>query len=139
MGKVDYYSLPSSTRKEMMNDFYDAIANIESREEAKNFFTELITLSEFVILSRRLQIAKRLLQGKKHLEIVEELHVGLTTVGMVDRWLNTGLEGYRNAIKMAKEKKGSDDIEIDDFPAHFYDIERRFPGHYWLFTKIFGK
>ena len=59
-GKIKYRSLSEAQKKEYLGDFYNIVSSLHGYEEAKNFFKDLLTTSEMVMICRRIQIAKLL-------------------------------------------------------------------------------
>jgi uncharacterized protein YerC len=60
-GKVKYHELSEFQKRKYLGEFYSMISLLRTRDEVKKFFKDLLTLSEVVMISRRLQIAKMLL------------------------------------------------------------------------------
>ncbi len=79
MAKILPSSLSAQTKKELLRDFYDFVSSL-NRKEAEEFFHEFLTESEKIILSRRLKIAKMLLQGFTQIAVGKKLGVGVSTV-----------------------------------------------------------
>lgn len=127
-GKVKYYELSESDKKKFLGEFYSMVASLKTREEVKNFLKDLLTLSETVMLSRRIQVAKMLLEGVTHEEIKKELKVGFTTISNVERWLNNGFGGYKKVLeeyrdnidksKNKKRKKQFRESMLNKYPHH---------------------
>ena len=103
-GKVKYHQLTESERKKYLGDFYSIVANLKNRQNAKNFFKDLLTISEIVMISRRIQIAMLLLDGFTQEDIRKKLKVGFTNIAQVEKWLNNGFGGYQNVIKDYKNQ-----------------------------------
>lgn len=137
MSKVNYYNLSTKERETYLNEFFDAVAALKTGKDVDNFFRDLFTLSEIVMISRRLQVAKMLLAGNTNEEIIEKLKVGRTTITLVDKWLCSGFGGYRQAIKTAKRKNQPIDYK-DDFGISFNALKNKFPAHFWLIDKLFS-
>ena len=78
-------------RKELLKEFYDFVAGLD-REETEEFFNKFLTPGEKIVLSRRLRIAKMLLQGYTTKEIREKLKVGGTTIQFVQKVIEDELE-----------------------------------------------
>jgi TrpR-related protein YerC/YecD len=104
MSKVRYHQLSEIEKKKYLGEFYSMIGMIKSRDDAKKFFKDLLTLSEVVMISRRLQVAKMLLDGETYEKIKKELKIGATTISQVEKWLNNGFGGYKEIIQKYKEK-----------------------------------
>jgi len=125
-GKVKYHQLGDSEKKKYLGDFYSMIALLKTREDAKNFFKDLLTLSEVVMISRRIQVAIMLLDDKTYEEIRKKLKVGGSTICQVDRWLNNGFGGYRKIIAEYKKKyPAKNDFEKYGYPAFSKEWRRK--------------
>lgn len=133
-GKVKYHELNESEKKKYLGDFYSMIALLKTRDDAKNFFKDLLTLSEVVMISRRIQIAIMLLDGKTYDEIRKELKVGAPTICQVEKWLNNGFGGYRKIINEYKKKyPNKSDFEKYGYPAFSREwTQKKYPLHYLL-------
>ena len=97
MAKIIPENLSKKEKKEFLSDFYDFIASL-NRKEAEDFFKDFLTESEKIILSRRLRVAKMLLQGKSSTIVRKELGVGVSTIQFVQNWL-------KDELKRIKRKK----------------------------------
>lgn len=134
MVRVRYNQLSDSQKKKYLGEFYSMIALLKSRDEVKKFFKDLLTLSEVVMISRRIQIAKMLLEDHTYEEIQKQLKVGLNTISQVEKWLNAGFGGYREMIKRYKEKYP----EKSDFEKYGYPpfsrqwTRKKYPLHYLI-------
>lgn len=130
-GKVKYHELSEDQKKKYLGEFYSTIALLESREEAKNFFKDLLTLSETVMISRRIQAAKMLLEEHSYEEIKKDLKIGATTISHVEKWLNNGFGGYKNILlKYKKKYKRKETIPAEPFSQEW--VRRKYPMHYFL-------
>lgn len=139
-GKVKYHQLSESEKKKCLGEFYSMIALLKNRQDAKNFLKDLLTLSETVMISRRIQIAKMLLEGNTYEDIKKQLRVGPTTICMVEKWLNNGFGGYRKTIEEYKKKyPDRDDFEKYGYPAFSKEwVRKKYPMHY-LLTNLLSK
>lgn len=133
-GKVKYNSLSEFEKKKYLGDFYSMVALLKSREEVKNFLKDLLTLSEMVMLSRRIQIAKMLLEGNTQEEIRRKIKVGFSTINQVEKWLNNGFGGYKKIIKKYQlEYPARNEFEkYGHTPFSKEWIRKKFPLHYLL-------
>jgi len=78
-----------------MEELFDAILEIRSKDEARNFFRDLLTLAELKEFANRWQIVKMLVANTPYTEIAKKLNVSTTTVTRVAHWLNAGEGGYK--------------------------------------------
>ncbi len=103
-GKVKYNELSEFEKKKYLGEFYSMISLLRTREEVKRFFKDLLTLSEVVMISRRIQVARMLLAGMGYDEIKAKLKIGGSTINNVEKWLNNGFGGYKEIIKRYNKK-----------------------------------
>jgi TrpR-related protein YerC/YecD len=134
-GKVKYHNLSSSQKKKYLGDFYSMVSLLENREEVKNFFKDLLTLSEVVMISRRIQIAKMLFEGKSYEEIRKELKIGLSTISQVERWLNNGFGGYKKTIEDYQEKY-KENPKANLKKPFKPSMMKKYPFHYLLWDLV---
>ncbi len=88
-----------------MDDLFDAVLCLESREECYDFFEDLCTVLELKALSQRLQVAKMLSEHHVYNDIVSATGASTATISRVNRSLNYGCDGYDIVFKRMKEKK----------------------------------
>lgn len=94
--------------RSFLDDFWSAVALLESKKEAREFFFDLLTHTERKMLAKRLQITMMLLDGDDYRAIRDNLGVTDVTIAKVNNWLNTDAEGLRKIAKRLidlKEKK----------------------------------
>lgn len=87
--KISPYPTPE------IKELFDAIRQIRSKDEAINFFRDLLTIAELTEFANRWQIVKRLVANIPYETIAKELSVSTTTVSRVAHWLNDGMGGYK--------------------------------------------
>ena len=137
MSKIKFHQLTDGEKKKYLGEFYTMVSLLGNRDEVKNFFKDLLTLSEVVMISRRIQIAQMLLSGFTHEEIRQKLGVGFSNISQVDKWLNNGFGGYRKTIKQFQDKNGKNKPNEDwDVPFSFDAIRKKYPGHFLLVNAL---
>jgi TrpR-related protein YerC/YecD len=142
MARVDSRKVNFQDRMKYLDLFWTSVSELKTREEVKNFFKDLLSESESIMLSRRIMIAKYLLEDKSYEEISEILGAGRTTISNVHNWLVSGFHGYENAIK--KFGKIVDNrllkiAEAKSAPPSAYSfswLKRKYPLHFLLFNLI---
>lgn len=82
----------------------ETIVRMDSVEECYKFFEDLCTIKELQDMAQRLDAAVRLYDGDSYQKIAEEVSISSATISRVNKCLNYGDGGYRNAIE--KMKKG---------------------------------
>jgi len=139
-GKVKYHELSEHEKKTYLGDFYSMVSLLKTRDEVKNFFKDLLTLSEAVMISRRIQVAKLFLEGYNYEQIHRKLKIGLATISQVEKWLNNGFGGYKKTIKNYNKKYPAKD-EFKRYGHTPFSKEwtrKKYPLHY-LLTNLISK
>lgn len=137
-GKVKYHELSEFQKKKCLGEFYSMVSLLRTRDEVKKFFKDLLTLSEVVMISRRLQVAKMLLEGRTYEEIQGSLKTATATIHQVEEWLNHGFGGYKNVIarykkkEVKKMKKGKEILT----PFTLSHMRKKYPLHFLLLNLL---
>ena len=141
MPRVNPRNIDSFLKMKYLDVLWTAIAGLKNRNEVKNFFKDLLSESEAVMLGRRILIAKMLIEGRTYDEIVNQLNVGLDTVSKVQQWLTSGFGGYEKGIsKLQAELAYRQEIERKRNlqPYSFEWLKNKYPLHFLLFN-LFDK
>lgn len=91
-------------RGEQVDQLFDAILSLETREECYRFFDDLATMGEIQSLSQRLQVAKMLSQGDTYNTIEQVTKASTATISRVRRCIDYGSDGYEFVLKRMDEK-----------------------------------
>lgn len=82
-------------RSKQLDELFDAILSLETREEYYQFFDDLATMNEIQALSQRFQVAKMLKQGKTYNTIEAKTKASTATISRVRRCIDYGSGGYK--------------------------------------------
>lgn len=93
------------------------------------------------MISRRIQVARMLLEGKTYEQIKKKLKVGASTISQVELWLNNGFGGYKKMIEKYQQKHPQrSDFEKHGFPPLSPEWTRKkYPGYHILSNIFRGK
>ncbi|MBN1397793.1 MAG: hypothetical protein JXA06_07165 [Bacteroidetes bacterium] len=86
-----------STRE--IDDLYTAILRLESLDECRRFFRDLLTEYEIKEFVKRWKAARMLANGIPYTQIEEETGLSTRTIARVGRWLKRGKGGYAMMLK----------------------------------------
>ncbi len=103
MAKFNPSKLSQPKEREILDEFFGVITSLESVDEVKKFFIDLLNKQETIMLARRLMVAKLLDRGFTYDEVSKIMKMGKNTVANVARWFNHGNEGYKIALKRIEE------------------------------------
>lgn len=98
-------ALDNRLRTEQIDDLFDAMLKIETREEAYRFFEDLCTIAEVKSLAQRWAVAKKLDAGETYVDIATETGASTATISRVKRYLEYGADGYRLVLDRLKDIK----------------------------------
>jgi TrpR-related protein YerC/YecD len=91
-------SMAGDWRTSEIQDLFDAILRLETREEAERFFRDLCTLSELHDLAQRWAVVRMLDAGLHYAEISRTTGASTATNTRIASWLNHGEGGYRSML-----------------------------------------
>lgn len=77
-----------------VDNLFDAVLQLQTREECYSFFEDLCTVNELLSLSQRFEVAAMLMNKKTYLEIADKTGASTATISRVNRSLNYGNDGY---------------------------------------------
>lgn len=85
-------------KNEVTNALFDTILQLETRQEAQDFFRDLLTEEEILEFANRWQIACMLADGVSYSKIERETGTSSTTIARISKWLKKGMGGYERMI-----------------------------------------
>jgi len=108
MTKVSRIPIDQKRMNQFYDDFWSAVALLESKQEARSFLFDLLTHTERKMLAKRLQVTMMLIEGHDYQTIKSYVKVTNATISKVNNWLNTGAMGLtrivERLIKLKKKK-----------------------------------
>ena len=136
MAKFHPKRLTALKEKEILDEFFRVITSLESVEEVKSFFIDLLNKQETVMLSRRLMVARLLDKEFTQEDVKRIMKMGKATVTSVAQWFNYGNEGYKVALKRIEEIENKEfkreNKKIDEMtilsPAY---IKKKYASYFW--------
>lgn len=91
--------MSKNVRTEAVDQLFEAILSLQSKEECYLFFQDVCTVNELLSLSQRFEVAKMLKDRKTYLEIAEKTGASTATISRVNRSLNYGNDGYEMVFR----------------------------------------
>ena len=91
------------TDNKMIDDLYDLIASLKSREDCRALFSDMCTNKEIEQMAQRIYAARLLIEGKTYNQVIEETDISSATLSRVSRCVQYG-EGYRKFLGDGAEK-----------------------------------
>lgn len=95
-------------KDQQLDNLFEAILSLETKEECYNFFDDLCTVLELKSLSQRYQVARMLSEHHVYSDIVAETGASTATISRVNRSINYGSGGYAIVLKRLAEKNGEE-------------------------------
>ncbi|MBU0458691.1 helix-turn-helix domain-containing protein [Patescibacteria group bacterium] len=101
MGKIDYRQLKKSSYELLGREFWTTCNSAKSTEQLTRFINGVLSPSETVMVARRIQAAKRLLNKEPQTKVMKDLNIGQSTVDKVEQWI---LRADKGTLDMLKKK-----------------------------------
>lgn len=80
-------------------NLFEAILAIQDLGEARNFLRDLLTEEEIKEFANRWKVAQMLSKKISYSKIEKETGMSTTTIARISKWLNNGMNGYKQMIK----------------------------------------
>jgi TrpR-related protein YerC/YecD len=77
-----------------IDNLYETINRLESLDECRKFFRDLLTETEIREFAERWKVARMLWQGVPYTVIEKETGLSSRTIARVHKWLKRGKGGY---------------------------------------------
>ena len=134
-------TISGKERSELLDELWSMVILLETKEEVKNFFKDLLSETESVMLARRIRTARLLLEGKSYDEIQEEMKSGPGMIANVHRWLQGSNQGYAAAIprlelELKKKQNRQNREETQKDPFSLERLKKKYPLHFLLLNLI---
>ncbi len=141
MSRVQSKKIPKNEKQELLNEFWSLVVLLKTREEIENFFRDLLSESETIMLARRIRVAKMLLQEKSYEDISKGMQMSHITIANVHKWLQGRNEDYtqifpRLVKELEAQKKTKAKKIAQQEVGSFQWIKKRYPLHFLLFNLL---
>lgn len=90
--------LIDNLRDETLNQLFESMMALETVEEFYQFFDDLCTTNEIILMKQRFHVAMLLRENRTYTDIQELTGASSSTVSRVKRCLDYGSGGYRTAL-----------------------------------------
>ena len=84
-----------------------SILSLRDAEEARHFFSDILSEKELTEFYNRLRAAEMLMEEESYENIHEETGLSSATIARVGRWIKAGDSGGRKIIKRVHEKNAA--------------------------------
>ena len=96
--------------EEAQNRLFEAVLQLKTTEECKNFFDDLCSIAELHSMTQRFEVAKMLDQKKVYTDIVAKTGASSATISRVNRSLQYGCDGYDKIFeRIDRQEQGNDE------------------------------
>jgi len=90
-----------------LDQLFDAILTLETREDCYRFFEDICTVAELQALAQRLEVARLLQAEATYTAIAQKTGASTATISRVKRALNFGADGYHLILQRLDQLKKS--------------------------------
>lgn len=92
-------------RTKAVDELFDAVLQLKSRDECYDFFEDLCTINEILAMAQRIEVARLLSAEMTYQDIAKETGASTATVSRVNRSLKYGNDGYELVLKRLNREK----------------------------------
>lgn len=124
MAKVKVYAVDPREKHRIIGELFEIIVNLKTKKEVVGFLINLLTPSEILMVARRIQVAKMLLEEDNYEIIRKKLKVSNQTITKIEYWLKNDEEKNKLIIekieqlkKITKTKRFSENM-LDKYAQH---------------------
>ncbi len=86
--------MEKTIRTGSVDEFFDAVMSLKSKEEFYRFFEDVCTTNEVVSIAQRFAVARMLHENKTYIEIAKETGASTATISRVNRSMIHGNGSY---------------------------------------------
>lgn len=87
MSKVKPHEINKKEKQKIISEMFEVIECLKTKKEIIDFLLGLFTTSEALMMARRIQIAKMILNKESYLDIREKIGASSHTVQRVEQWM----------------------------------------------------
>lgn len=98
MAKVHHRRLTATQQHAVHDILWHTLGAFGASENSRRLLSKILTRSEKIMLGRRVQVAKMLLEGKSYTAVQRRLRVGESTIISVYEWLEALEESDRRRL-----------------------------------------
>lgn len=108
MTKISRYPVRKEVGERMFEVFWKTIADLKTPSAVEEFFKELLTPTERIMLAKRLAIAILLMKKYSYEVIIDILKVSPATIGAISLWLKKEGKAFGKVTEkiLSQEKQG---------------------------------
>lgn len=134
MAKVQKHEVEEENLWNNLRDFYEFVSKVSAPNTVRDYLESILSESELIMISRRIEIAKRLIEEQSCEEIQKAMGVGVNTVTKVNHNLKNFLLDYARKKKIRKEfksKKGA--------YGTFDHLRKTYKGYFAILNALIDK
>lgn len=98
----------SKLESQQVENLFDAMMTLETKEDYYRFFEDLSTVNEIKALAQRMEVAKMLEADRTYTDIANATGASTATISRVKRCLNYGSDGYRLVLERMEAKNSAE-------------------------------
>lgn len=92
MTKLSRWKVEPEKMALFLDDFWSAVASLESKQEAQAFFNQFLTHTERKMFAKRFQVIMMLLAGFDYTSIKNRVRVTDSTIAKMNNWIEENRE-----------------------------------------------
>lgn len=128
MPKVKVYSIEKKEKQRIISELFEIFVELKTKNEVFSFLLGLFTPSEVLMIARRIQVVKMIIDGKNYDEIRKKLKVSNQTITKMEHWLRNDDEKTELIVR----KIGVSKKNVKRNRVHSSSVLDKYPHHRFL-------
>lgn len=116
MARVSKFKIDRHLEQEMFKQFWVSLAKINDPNSSSDFFSDLLSKTEKLMLAKRFTAAILISRNKSATEIHDSIHLSYTTIASVSAWIKNAKPETDKLLKKISKEKNWEEItdKIED-------------------------
>lgn len=133
MSQVSKVKLDKELEHELYKQFWYSLAKINNSAKSSDFFSDMLTDTEKLMLAKRFAAAILIIRGKSPTEIRSAIRLAYSTIGSISSWVKNAKPATKNILEGLSKEKNLDSVfdKIDEIleaipPRRHSDWEKEY-------------
>jgi len=116
MSQVSKVKLDKELESELYKQFWYSLGKINNSQKSADFFSDILTDTERLMLAKRFAAAILIIRGKSPTEIRSTIRLAYSTIGSISSWIKNAKPATKNILESLSKEKNLDSIfdKIDE-------------------------
>ena len=110
MTQISKKPLDKGIEKQIFDQFWISLSKVNNAQESSDFFSDLLTETEKLMLAKRFTVAILIIRGRSPTQIRNIIHVSFATIGSVASWVKNAKPKTKEILSSISQEKNWETI-----------------------------